>query len=62
MKKLGKKNEKIAYLYILPLLVLSFALVYYCIIDTAIVSFTDWDGMSDSFQFVGLKNYTKRFV
>lgn len=59
MKKLGKKNEKIAYLYILPLLVLSFALVYYCIIDTAIVSFTDWDGMSDSFQFVGLKNYTK---
>ncbi len=59
MKKLGKKNEKIAYLYILPLLVLSFALVYYCIIDTAIVSFTDWDGMSDSFKFVGLKNYTK---
>jgi len=54
-----KKTDKIAYLYILPLLVLSFALVYYCIIDTVVVSFTDWDGMSDSFKFVGLKNYIK---
>lgn len=61
MKKLRrkKKTDKIAYLYILPLLVLSFALVYYCIIDTVVVSFTDWDGMSDSFKFVGLKNYIK---
>lgn len=57
--KMKKKNDKIAYLYILPLLVLSFALVYYCIIDTVVVSFTDWDGMSDSFKFIGLKNYTK---
>ncbi|MDO4304959.1 MAG: sugar ABC transporter permease [Bacillota bacterium] len=57
--KTKKKNDKIAYLYILPLLVLSFALVYYCIIDTVVVSFTDWDGMSDSFKFIGLKNYTK---
>lgn len=57
--KMKKKNDKIAYLYILPLLALSFALVYYCIIDTVVVSFTDWDGMSDSFKFIGLKNYTK---
>lgn len=57
--KMRKKNDKIAYLYILPLLVLSFALVYYCIIDTVVVSFTDWDGMSDSFKFIGLKNYAK---
>lgn len=57
-----KKTDKIAYLYILPLLVLSFALVYYCIIDTVVVSFTDWDGMSDSFKFVGLKNYIKMLV
>lgn len=57
--RVKKKTDKIAYLYILPLLVLSFALVYYCIIDTVVVSFTDWDGMSDSFTFIGLKNYTK---
>lgn len=59
MNKLGKKNNLEAYLYILPLLILSAALVYYCIINTVMVSFTDWDGMSDTYQIVGLKNYSK---
>lgn len=59
MNKLGKKNDWVAYLYILPLMILSFALVYYCIFNTVFVSFTDWDGMSDTFNLVGLKNYTK---
>lgn len=59
MNKLGKKRDKVAYLYILPLIVLSFVLVYYCIIDTVVVSFTDWDGMSDVFGWVGIKNYRK---
>ncbi|MBO5094202.1 MAG: sugar ABC transporter permease [Lachnospiraceae bacterium] len=59
MNKLKMKNDKIAYLYILPLMALSFALVYYCIINTVVVSFTDWDGMSDSFKLIGLKNYIK---
>lgn len=54
-----KKHTWQAYLYILPLLLLSTALVYYCIISTVRVSFTDWDGMSDTFQWVGLKNYIK---
>lgn len=57
--RMRKKNDKIAYLYILPLLVFSFALVYYCIIDTVVVSFTDWDGMSDGFTFIGPNNYIK---
>lgn len=61
MHKLGKRKTWTAYLYILPIMVLSFALVYYCIIDTVIVSFTDWDGMSDTFNFIGLKNYVKMF-
>lgn len=53
MNKLGKKNNWKAYLYILPLMVLSFSLVYYCIINTVAVSFTDWDGMSDIYKIVG---------
>lgn len=60
MNKTGKKSW-IAYLYILPVIVLSFVLVYYCIIDTVVVSFTDWDGMTDVFHFVALKNYIKMF-
>ena len=60
MNKTGKKSWR-AYLYILPMIVLSFVLVYYCIIDTVVVSFTDWDGMTDVFHFVALKNYIKMF-
>ena len=60
MNKTGRKSW-IAYLYILPMIVLSFVLVYYCIIDTVVVSFTDWDGMTDVFHFVALKNYIKMF-
>ena len=60
MNNTGKKSW-IAYLYILPMIVLSFVLVYYCIIDTVVVSFTDWDGMTDVFHFVALKNYIKMF-
>lgn len=59
MKKLGKKNDWAAYLYILPLLLLSFVLVYYCIINTVMVSFTDWDGMSGTYNIVGFQNYAK---
>lgn len=58
MQKLKKNNWK-AYLYILPLLILSSVLVYYCIINTVVVSFTDWDGMSDTWNFVALKNFKK---
>ena len=59
MNQLKKKNNWSAYLYILPLMVLSFALIYYCIICTVGTSFTDWNGMSKEMNFVGLKNYTK---
>lgn len=57
----GKKKNWTAYLYILPLMLLSFAIVYYCIIDTIVMSFTNWDGMTDVYEFVGLKNYIKLF-
>ncbi len=59
MNHLGKKKAWTAYLYILPMMVLSFALVYFCIIETVVVSFTDWDGMTDAFHWVGMKNYLK---
>lgn len=59
MNKLGKKNNWVAYLFILPLMLLSFILIYYCIIRTVIVSFTDWNGMTDTMNFVGFKNYLK---
>jgi raffinose/stachyose/melibiose transport system permease protein len=59
MNKLGKRNNWHAYIYILPLIVLSFAIIYYCIICTVVTSFTDWNGMSNTMNFIGLKNYEK---
>ena len=59
MNKLGKKNNWAAYLFILPLILLSFVMIYYCIIRTVMTSFKDWNGMSDTMNFVGLKNYAK---
>lgn len=61
MKKKREKKDRLAYLYILPLLLLSGAMVYYCIIDTVFVSFTNWDGMTDVYEFVGVNNYLKMF-
>lgn len=59
MKK--KKINLSAYVYILPILVLSFGFVYYCIGFTIFSSFTDWNGMTPDMKFVGLKNYIKLF-
>lgn len=59
--KSTKKNQWIGYLYILPLLLLSTTIIYYCIVQTIGVSLTDWNGLSDNMNFVGLKNYVKLF-
>lgn len=61
MVKKRSQIDKAAYLYILPVVILSIAIVYYCICFTVYVSFTDWDGMSPTMAFVGLKNYKKLF-
>lgn len=59
MNQSGKRNNWTAYFYILPLMAFSFLLVYYCIVNTVIVSFTDWNGMSAEKAFVGLRNYAR---
>jgi raffinose/stachyose/melibiose transport system permease protein len=46
------------YLYILPIAVISGALIYYCIAFTAWASLTDWNGLR-RMNFVGLDNYAE---
>jgi raffinose/stachyose/melibiose transport system permease protein len=63
-KSMGIKkgqNKISPYLYIMPIMVLSLAVIYYCIGFTLISSFTDWDGMSTSMNFIGFKNYLRIF-
>lgn len=54
-------NNRSAYLYILPITVLSLIFIYYCIGFTIISGFTDWNGMSSEMNYVGLANYIKLF-
>lgn len=51
------KNSWRNYLYLVPILVLSLAFIYFCIGFTAVISFTDWNGISDSWNWVGIDNY-----
>jgi raffinose/stachyose/melibiose transport system permease protein len=56
-----KTVNLVPYFYIAPIVVLSLVVIYYCIGFTVVSSFTDWDGMSSTMSFIGLKNYTKLF-
>lgn len=58
---LHRKTDKVAYLYILPITLLSLVFIYYCIGFTLYSSFTDWNGMSPEMNFVGWANYVKLF-
>lgn len=51
------KNGWRNYLYLVPILVLSLAFIYYCIGFTLVISFTDWNGISESWEWVQLDNY-----
>jgi raffinose/stachyose/melibiose transport system permease protein len=63
MKKAGQSllDRIRPYFYVLPITLLSLLVIYYCIGFTFISSFTDWDGMSKTMQFIGLKNYIRLF-
>jgi raffinose/stachyose/melibiose transport system permease protein len=49
------------YLWILPALVLSVGLIYYCIGYTGYISTLDWNGTSPDPTHVGFANYTQAF-
>ena len=45
--------------WILPALVLSVGLIYYCIWYTAVISTWDWDGIDPNPELVGAENYIR---
>lgn len=62
MKKKTLREMLEPYLYILPIVLLSGILIYYCIGFTVAASFTDWDGLGTEMDFIGLANYKKLFT
>lgn len=51
------RRNLIAYLMLLPTLVLTGVFIIYPVIDSFLISFYKWDMMSDVKPFVGLQNY-----
>lgn len=55
------RNRKILWLFLLPGCLLYGVLFIYPTLMGLYYSFTDWDGVSPSYQLVGLSNYTATF-
>lgn len=53
------KISKTIYLFFLPGLLLYSIFFLYPTISALFYSFTDWDGLSDAYQFVGMQNYER---
>ncbi|MBT2571385.1 sugar ABC transporter permease [Planococcus sp. ISL-110] len=56
------KISKSIYLFFLPGVLLYAIFFVYPTISALFYSFTDWDGLSQSFQFVGIDNYERAFT
>lgn len=56
------KISKSIYLFFLPGLLLYALFFIYPTLSALFYSFTDWDGLSQSFQFVGIDNYERAFT
>lgn len=56
------KISKSIYLFFLPGLLLYALFFIYPTLSALFYSFTDWDGLSQSFQFVGISNYERAFT
>ena len=52
-------NRAANFLWLLPALAVSVALIYFCIGYTVYISFLNWDGVSPDSVFVGLRNYAR---
>lgn len=63
-RKISPRRRKIIwthYLYLVPLFLLIGGLIYYAVGYTIFTSFTDWNGISRSFDLIGLKNFLDIF-
>lgn len=57
MNQLQRNQRTTGYFFILPSLALCFIFMLIPLFDVIRYSFTDWDGLSKGYSYVGLKNY-----
>ena len=55
-------NRATPYLLLLPILLVSGVVLYYCLGFTGVMSFYEWDGISSEKTWIGLDNYFETFT
>ncbi len=62
VKKYEYRNKLIGYLFLLPSLVFMISFMIYPMFKSVLMSFTNWNGFSPSYDFVGISNYSRIFT
>ena len=53
------RRKILGYFFLLPIMTLLAVLMFYPIINSVIMSFTNWSGFTKNFDFIGLRNYER---
>lgn len=56
------KQKTLGYVFLLPIVTLLGVFMFYPMVNSVIMSLTNWSGMSTEYEFVGLKNYIRIFT
>jgi raffinose/stachyose/melibiose transport system permease protein len=56
------KRNIIGYIMLIPALIATSMFVFYPIINSIVMSFTNWTGFSNNYKYVGLENYKRLFT
>ena len=60
--KLETQRKILGYFFLLPIVVLLTVFMFYPIVKSIVMSFTNWSGMTDDWEWVGLNNYIRIFT
>lgn len=60
--KLETQRKILGYFFLLPIVVMLTVFMFYPIVKSVVMSFTNWSGMTDDWKWVGLNNYIRIFT
>jgi len=58
----NRNRKLLGYVFLVPFLVMLVMFMFYPIVESVVKSFTNWSGMTDEYEFIGLKNYIRVFT
>ena len=61
VKGLVYKRKILGYIFLIPIIVLLTTFMFYPIVNSIIMSFTNWSGFEERYDFIGLRNYERLF-